>query len=255
MDQVGSVNQEVLELWRDNFKEDNEVLVPLIYPNIKKSGLLFIGLNPSFNAKTFLQSLKDHPEYSKITVSELDEFFHWNNSAKWSDKSNLKKLKDIEETARNFGRKQTKPGYFEAFAKIAKYIGIHDDWEHIDLFFFRKTSQKDFKTINFNGYKLKNYNKKGDLAGFLWNQFALSKKLIMRLTPKIIVVANAFASKIFKEEFDGKFNDEVGCHEIDLNNQTIPVFLGSMLSPPRPIDIYSRQRLEWHIKQVINKLT
>jgi len=240
MDKVDSVNQAVLELWREHFKENKQVLVPLIYPYIKKSRLLIIGLNPSFNSTRYQQSLKGSP-YSKI---DINNFFHWNNSAKWTDKDNFNKLKCIEETVRENGRKP-KSIYFGKFAEIAKYVGIDDDWEHIDLFFCRETNQKTFSQYI--------YNEKEELLEFGQRQLNLSKELIDICEPIVIIVANARASKIFYKKYEIEFNKEEGYHQINLNNQKIPVFLGSMITSQRPIDEYSLLRLEWHIKKAIGQ--
>jgi hypothetical protein len=49
------------------------------------------------------------------------------------------------------------------------------------------------------------------------------------------------------------FTEEQGFHEINLDNQMIPVFLGSMITSQRMIDKYSQRRLQWHIKKAIKK--
>jgi hypothetical protein len=238
MDKVDSVNQAVLELWRNHFKENKEVLVPLIYPNIRKSGLLIIGLNPSFNPKLFQKNLDDS-DHSKTS---LKEFLLWNNLTKWLDEDNFVKLKDIEKTVREKGR--CKSGYFGTFAKIAEDVGINN-WEHIDLFFCRETNQKTFLQYI--------YNRNDELTDFGKRQLNLSEELIVLAEPIVIIVANARASKIFDNKYKPTFNEEEGYHQIKSNNQKIPVFLGSMITRQRAIDEYSLRRLEWHIKKAIEK--
>jgi hypothetical protein len=91
------------------------------------------------------------------------------------------------------------------------------------------------------------------LTEFGRSQLELSKNLICEINPITIVVANATASKIFKKEFNATFNYNVGHHEIELNNQQIPVFLCSMLTGQRAMDNYSVIYLQWQIKQAIGR--
>jgi hypothetical protein len=135
--------------------------------------------------------------------------------------------------------------FFDKFREIAKDADI--DWEHVDLFFNRKTHQKEFLAYIYK-------NKESiELTEIGQCQLELSKNLICEINPITIVVANATASKIFEKEFDATFNDNVGYHEIELNNQKIPVFLCSMLTGQRALDNYSFTYLKWHIKQAIGR--
>jgi len=68
--------------------------------------------------------------------------------------------------------------------------------------------------------------------------------------PEVIVVANAKASKIFKQEYkmDDKMNKSTGFYF----KGEIPIFFSGMLSGRRALDIHSRERLIWHIKKSIS---
>ena len=77
------------------------------------------------------------------------------------------------------------------------------------------------------------------------------KELILKAKPKVIVVVNAFASNILKKEFKLEYAEEHGYHTTRLNNQLVPVFLGSMISGQRAMDVYSYQRLKWHINKAL----
>ncbi len=230
MDTADWVNQAILDLWRRTFKENDDVFIPLIYPKIEKSVLLFISLNPSFTEKGHKEILKDS-DYSKINYKE---FFHWKN---WED-SKLQRAIEIEKLYRN------KYSFFTKFKEIAKYAKI--GWEHIDLFFIRETNQKKC---------LSRICKDKVLNEFGRSQLELSKRLITEAKPIAIVVANAFASRIFEWKFKATFNEDKGYHEISLNKKILPVFLGSMLTGQRAMDNYSFRRLKWQIKKVIEKLT
>jgi hypothetical protein len=71
------INQEIVKLWNHEFKENDDVYMPLTYREIKQADLLFISLNPSFNANNFQLCLKE-TNYSDIN---LEKFFHWRNRA------------------------------------------------------------------------------------------------------------------------------------------------------------------------------
>ena len=156
--------------------------------------------------------------------------------AKWADKNNFDKLKRMEGTARE--------KYIKKFSNIAKYVEI-ENCDHIDLFFYRETKQKILLQYICDG--------KEEITEFGNSQLELSKELIELADPVVIIVANACASQIFEKKYKVTFNKEKGYHEIKLNNQTIPVFLGSTITGQRPIDRYSLLRLKWHLKKAIGK--
>jgi hypothetical protein len=224
------VNHEILNLWRNKFKEDKSALMPLIYSEIKTSVLLFVSLNPSFTTRGFKKLLENSP-YSTEDVKDA-----LNN---WQTSKSLPIVKEFEKLSKANG------SFFNKFREIAKCANI--DWEHIDLFFNRRTHQKEFLPYIYKNNDLVELTKIGQC------QLELSKNLICEINPITIVVANATASKIFKKEFDATFNDNLGHHEIELNNQKIPVFLCSMLTGQRAMDNYSVIYLQWQIKQAIGR--
>lgn len=226
MNSIDPINQKVIELWLHTFDSDADVFMPLVYPPLKKNVILFIGLNPSFSLQGFRSILKDTP-YSHINPVD---FFHWRNYASFK----IEIAQDIERLAK------IKYPYFAKFKEIAKYTKT--DWEHVDLFFYRQTRQTTFKIVVYSGL---------DVNEFGRSQLQLSRELIIGTCPKIIVVANAFASKVFSKEFNTQFSEEHGYHIIILNGQVVPVFLGSMFTGQRAMDVYSYQRLRWHIKQAL----
>lgn len=229
MDTISRINQEAWELWEDTFQDNDNVYVPMIYPTIKKERILFIGLNPSFNERSFRITLKDTP-YSNI---DPKKDFHWSNRADFNP-----------EIAEKFEvrQKEVVP-FFAKFREIAEYTSMN--WEHIDLFFYRETSQKHLTQLIYPKNKLSDFGRR---------QIELSKQLILEAIPKVIVVANAFASRlfkneVFKEELKEGIDEEHGYHVLRLNGRAIPVFLASMLTGQRAMDNYSYERLKWHIKK------
>src|SRR4051812_33633762 len=70
-----SINQRILDLWERTFTDQDDVLMPLIYPSIKDDAILFVGLNPSFNQKWFASIFRG------LGLQGVDPlaFYHWGN--------------------------------------------------------------------------------------------------------------------------------------------------------------------------------
>ena len=112
-------------------------------------------------------------------------------------------------------------------------------WSHLDLFF---TCEKTQKVIEEN---IDN--------NFLIEQFNISKEIIKNISPKIIVVGNAYASRFIQEKFKCVFDKNIGTFRINEYNN-IPIFFSGILTGGRALDVGSRDRLKWHIGFVKNNL-
>ena len=62
------INSKILKVWNDYPDECGKYL-PTLYPKFKSSGILFIGLNPSFSDKAFKKILKG-TKYEGINIKE-----------------------------------------------------------------------------------------------------------------------------------------------------------------------------------------
>jgi len=221
-----SINNKLDEIWNSEFSEnDEEVLIPLYYPKLKRNCPLFIGMNPSFSSKGFKQILKG----SKYEDLKVDEYFKWNY------RNNRKIAIELSEIAKN------KIPFFSKFKNIANSIGDENNWEHIDLFHYRHTNQNEFKNKIFQNTSSQELNSFGQ------QQINVFKEMFYYINPNVIIVANAQASHIIKKIFQPEFSNINGHHTIDMNGKNIPIFLSSMLSGQRALDNYSFQRLKWHI--------
>ncbi len=105
---------------------------------------------------------------------------------------------------------------------------------------------------------------------FIWKQIEISREIIEKAKPKIIVVNNTLARDFFginKSEdrtqsvwmgYDFKFDYEIGTHRIIGNKELktdltgTPVIFTSMLTGQRALDNGSFERLTWHI-DFVNK--
>jgi hypothetical protein len=225
------VNREILKVWEECPNEQTPKLIPLLYPTepkLKTNAILFVGLNPSFSESGFKNLLEGKP-YRDL---DPNKFYAYPMSGEFDQKISDEMVNEAKEKHRYFGK----------FRKIDDYIGI--GWEHVDLFFIRETSQDNMKKRIFE--------KGENLNEFGLKQLGLSKRLIAMCKPRIIVVANALASDIFKKYFSPDFCEETGCHFLDINGKSTPVFLSSMLTGQRALDNHSFERLKWHIKKVLN---
>ncbi|HLC54035.1 MAG TPA: hypothetical protein VJK07_00205 [Candidatus Nanoarchaeia archaeon] len=229
------INNKISDLWKKYPEEIRGKYHPLYYPDFNKGGLLFIGINPSFSPKGFRQALKD-TEYEGTNPKEFYNFTNLDFQ--------IGKAIAIE----NHVRKQH--DYFKKFDKISKETG--KNWEHIDLFLYRETSQLESN-------KIINYSTKGgkvSMNEFGREQLTLVREEIKLISPKVIVVVNARASEILRTEFLIEKLDsssELGFQTLEVNGNKIPIFFSGMLTGQRALDKGSFERLVWHIKRALNQ--
>lgn len=225
------INRKIINLfvkYKSNFS-----IHPQLYPNFKKNGILFIGINPSESETGFKNICKLNSDLN-LTYKEHLTKLSVNNP-------------DYEYII-NFEKKAKSYNYFSRFKDIAKEINL--DWEHIDLFYLKETNQSKFiKNIG------KYFKSKFILNEFAKDQLELSKEIIEFITPEIIVVANSLASRIINnsEIFDidrSKF-DVKGYDYLILHNKKIPILFSSMLTGQRALDNETFRRFKWQIKSVL----
>lgn len=208
------INQEIINIWKNHYM-NSFPKTPIQYPKFKKNSILFIGMNPSDSDKGF-----NYSDNSK----ELFKLINSGNSSKVF----LRQLIDHEKNALE------EYPYFKPFEKISEELD-NTPWDHVDMISFRDKNQTDIvKKLNKN---------------ILSNQLKILKKLILHINPKVIVVANAFASQTIKTQLNisTKVFDDEGFH---LFEEKIPIFFSSMISYGR-LDKGSYERLLWHIKKAI----
>ena len=117
--------------------------------------------------------------------------------------------------------------------------------QHFDLFQMRETSQKEMlKVLQKPRTNKDNYP---NLNGFGEAQYEIFKQVLKFIQPEFILIANAAAAHIVfsKEGIDinDNFNEDYGCHFLNVGDKKIPTLASGMLSGQRALDIYSRQRL------------
>lgn len=225
------INSKIVVLWNKYFQNDLDVYAPLFYDEFKKGGLLFVGMNPSFSARGFRTILQD-TEYKEM---EPSTFFKWSNIS-----ANPKLIDDcirVENYAyTNYSQ------YFGRPVEIAKKVGL--DWQHIDLFLYKETSQTDFMGRIRDGKKLNQ---------FAFDQIALFEEILVKIEPRCVVITNAFGSELLREHIknDLLWDEDRGFHWFTRGGKKIPMFFSSMLSGQRALDRWSYERLVWQIGQAV----
>lgn len=192
---------------------------------IPKSGLVFIGINPSMGVDererlTIKNDLKC--EFYKLTYDEKIDY-----------------------------------RYFKKFFEVAKQAEM--DWGHLDILYCRETNQNNVKKL------LKTERGKDFLYKQCMITKSILNEIIDKNNPRIFVVTNTFARdllgryrklnapKIESEwwiDFDFVWNENLGTYTYQGN----PFFFSSMLTGQRALDNGSFERLVWHINQVKKKL-
>jgi hypothetical protein len=229
---LGSINNEIISIWQkgiDNNSIDSD-LAPVQYYNFNGNGLLFIGVNPSFSLKG-LRQLVQGTKYEKWSDDKVKSIFLFKNFQDF--KSDMKYLEN---------RALEKYSYFSKFDHISSEV--NESWDHIDLFFERITSQSKLAK--------KYLDKKYALKDFAQKQFDLSLSLIEKIKPKLIIVVNALASHIIKQQFFPDFI-ELNEHGFNYFQDKYPIIFSGMLTGQRALDNHSLDRLVWHVKYILDK--
>jgi hypothetical protein len=245
---MDGINEKILSLWEESrevikqIQGDEKILAPLLYPDLEKNSILFIGLNPSFS-KAYLRK-----KLCKGKDSDVEDFFSFEKR-----KENEEEWINFEETAKRGDSQNKHYFYYKKFDEIKKCVNKNMnsdcDWEHIDLFLYRETTQKDLV----KKFRLPKHNdiediKNGDIKNFLKKQLCIAGEIISDIDPCIIVVVNARAAKIFDKYFKPVWRDDLGCYFTEIDSRCIQTHLTGMLSGQRALDNESFKSLKWLIR-------
>lgn len=229
--EANTLNDMLSEIWAKPSYRNLIETYPVYFREIKKGGLMFVGMNPSFSPKRISGVLRDNDCVNLSIDPEC--YFNYPNE-------------DFDICVSNQIDTAMEKDYpfFKQHKKLANELENH--WGHLDLFQYRKTSQKDFlKIVTENNLVLNEFG---------IEQFELFRSALVKSEANLIIIANATASKIFKAEMSlGELKDD-GTYALKLKDKTVPVFLSGMLTGGRALDVQSRERLFWHIKKVYDSL-
>ena len=219
---IEEINNEILTLFEK--QENKPEYLPYLFPKDVEVNpdLLFIGINPSITKKTRGKIKTENYNIENIHNQEI-----------------INEIKTQDESLRD-----TLP-YFNKIQVMVNNNEI-ERYECIDLFYERKKTQNELLSIS--------KNNSVEVSDFGEKQFEITKKVIEKINPKIIVVINALASKIFRNKYnitDNDFDDEIGTYKKKIfNDQKTIIFFSGMISGQYPLDNGSFNRLKWHIKHV-----
>jgi len=221
---INNVNQEIIDLWKEYAKmtdvDINTLLSPLIYhseyPFLGQEGLLFVSLNPSFVEKEIRKILDQDKQISHYNPRSL---FEWKYFEKTKD--DIIKIESKMRDERKL--------HFKKIKYISDRLGC-SNYANVDLFFYRQTEQNEIEKLFFKSKNVKKKNKdfslENDLTLFAQRQLEHSKTLITEyIRPKIIVVANTTASKIYYKKYDLGSLCQGGYYMSNLNGYKIPTIL------------------------------
>ena len=271
---ITDLNGELLKIWGSYKgkikKKDGKVVSPFLSPCYlsdtlvtNECKLLIIGLNPSYSYPNWKKVLKKEiPPEQNITQKLRDlreEILDYSIGADKKNESidNYCKFRkdeinknDLTYLASSASDKNEGVQYFSKIRELAEEILMLEksNWRHLDIFYYRETKQNRIKNlIDIN-------------EDFFNRQMDITKRLILKLEPSMILVSNAFAGEKFRkmfaddsESFFVKYpiNVTQGTHLIQIGNKkNVPLFFSGMLSGQRALDLGSYERLKWHMKAV-----
>jgi hypothetical protein len=228
---MNPINKQIVKLWNKYFPDSAEVYAPLFYNKFVTGGIVFVGINPSFSEHAHKHIFRE----TELGTKDSSKFFLWKNIA--NNQDNIKLCLESERLAHE------KHSYFKPFRNIAEELNVPH--EHLDLFLYKLTSQEQFKKLIYDN---------GELNQFALDQLDIFYDALAKTKPKVIVIANAHGAEIVNNRFSEllRYDKKKGFHYFTLNNGTeAPIFFSSMLSGQRSLDVWSRQRLQWHIGKAI----
>ncbi len=223
------INSKIFEIWNTYSAPCNLHLMPWIPWSMEKNCALFIGMNPSFD---------------KAAQRDQTDYYKWNSGNKYYEFVH-------KEMTKNANRLWQKNRFYKRMLDIG--IDCSTPVEHLDLFLLRETNQNKAKDL-LGIYEVDNMIMFSDFA---LGQLNLALDIIDDLNPKAIVVANASASSILIQFLDSKGRGiihlkEEGYHLFQRKDgNQIPIFFSSMFSGQRALDVYSFERLRWHIAKAV----
>ena len=229
------INHEILDLWDapEHGLASKQPPMPLLYPELTGGGLVFVGLNPSFSDKAFRQFLRGD-EWSGF---EPEPFYAWRDRVEDFDASRARQIERIA---------LDQYSYYAPFRALAE--GLSTKWNHADVFLLRETSQKALLPQMLRGGVGK--AAVSNLNSFGKAQLDLCVRLLGRLAPELLVVANADASRLLAEALAARFDEDLGHHVVRIGEREVPAFFSSMWTGQRALDTFSKARLLWQIRCV-----
>lgn len=220
---LAEINNKLLEIWTKQFDGKSDVYGPIMHQQPNPKGLVFVGLNPSMSTKGWKKILKD-TQHSNLDVLQL---------LKWPRPQNY----DLAEECAIESLSRQKYDFYALHRTLAAAVNRH--WEHLDLFFYRRTKQDEMEHLVLG----KNHK----LNDFGESQMKLFEAMLELSQPAAVIIVNASAGRLYKQQRRIHFDPTLGCYMDKFGATTFPVFISGMLTGGRALDVFSRERLFWQV--------
>lgn len=224
MTKVDDINRELRMLWKETIDSGSWPLqLRKLWPHQHgevdgTAPLLFIGMNPAY-------AKRDDKVRKETDIVDTDILFREDGVA---DLCESTEFPDAP--------------YFRALDCFAREVGI-EHREHVDIFAVREADQAKVR----DALELPN-----KLTTFAQRQFGLFEALLSRMNPEVIVVVNSGASHVLSHMLSlGSMYEDHCCHFLEINGRSVPIFLSGMIYGQRAMDVYSKQRLAYLVRRMM----
>lgn len=275
MDNVVIDTVAIDDIWKDKVNNPDELnprdnIVDRGYhieEILPKEGVLFLGMNPSYPKGTE----DDTKKRTYIRKNDKDTFVY-GDSYHVTEKSDGNYWKPIVDAAVRITRENIEMQIMQLEQMLRENTGrkkedierelkrLHHrhkrcdrdlEFCHHDLFFVRETNQKKVLSLRAN------------CRPFFAEQLKYTIKLIEEAAPKIIIVINAGAGNLIREELGTDFfgfipgtswNEDCGVDLIKIGGREVPIIFTGMLSSTGRINKGTETTLFWNIRHIARQL-
>lgn len=240
------------DIWKnlDELNPEDRIIIDRGYhieEELPKDGILFLGMNPSYSNGNESYINQDEGTYGATyklrDIKDVSLGLHENELI------NKKYWKPIVDAAVRIIQENT-----------LKKEDIERELEfcHHDLFFVRETNQK----------KVLSLRAKANCRSFFAEQLKYTINLIEAAAPKIIIVINAGAGNLIRDELRtdffglkpatkndvGSWNEDCGVDIIKIGGREVPIIFTGMLSSTGRINKGTETTLFWNIRHIARQL-
>lgn len=290
------------DIWKDHIKNPDELNPDELNPRdnivdrgyhiekeLPKGGILFLGMNPSYPKGTE----NDTKKRTYIRKKDKDTFVYGDSynlekikETCFKQKEDLKDKDDIRtqkywkpivDAAVRITRENIEMQIMQLKQMLQENTGrkkedierelkrLHHKYErcrqevefcHHDLFFVRETDQNKVLSL------------RAEYDDFYKNQLDYSKDIIEQAAPKIIIVINAGAGNLIRDELRtdffglkpatkndvGSWNEECGVDIVKIGGREVPIIFTGMLSSTGRINKGTETTLFWNIRHIARQL-
>ncbi|WP_020595107.1 hypothetical protein [Spirosoma panaciterrae] len=217
--------------------QDKSMIVPMIYPEPNVNSLLFVGINPSYNAQHIRRVLQGSRfADSLMTNNDVDNFFRFDILTIRSKISDFQEIQRLHHDSLR---------YFDRHRQTAQLLNM--PWEQADLFQLRQSVQHEFTQLI----------TQLEQREFAADQIRLFFELLVIQAPRIIIAANGEVTRFFTKrskllnrlfsQFTVESTDTPNVIVVHYKTLKVPVVLSSQFT-----HYMSNQKREFRIQQEVD---